>query len=683
MRPARSAALVALCLLGIASGSPAIGAQQRPTFRAAVDLIHVDVVVLDAEGRPVRGLTPDDFELLDRGIVRPVETFVEVAHDNPPALRYPAGVTSDVASNQSAQSERLVLLVVDDLHFRDRTDEVKTLARRVVTEIGDAVSMGMVSTSGEYGVEITEDRARLLAEIDRFEDRTDPGPSSSPLRPPSMVGGAENLGMMTTVPNMDRFFGSIGAYTVVEDIARMVGADGGRRTAVVWISAGVRLAQASMERIQAGEQCAERQGTFSTYRAFFCDSIGGVLEHMRRSSVTTYTVNPGGPRDGGQPIDLIAEETGGFGVQPDDLDAGLTRVIADLDNYYLLGFYPDEVEDDDYRAIEVRVTRPGVTVRHRRGYSRRGAPDLPHNDNPLGALVAGVMPATDLPLRLSAVPLLTTGSKAHVAVALEIDVGAFPEMPADEPFDDTLEYGMFIADLDRKRVVDGKTRTLEMHWSGEDRARPGARVFQVRNVIDLPAGRYQIRASAISDGLDRRGSVYLQMDVPDAGAADVAIGGLAIAPAGRESDHPKIVDAVVRPNWPLPFPPSLERTLTTGDAVRVFFQVRRKSADAALTGRAAIVGADGREIAGVPFDVPADRLSAHDLQLPLAGAAPGGYAVVVSVGDGVTTAERRVGIRVGTPSTDGSRLVPARRLPGFRGVGPLVARVQHEAGGGR
>src|SRR5215467_11663183 len=59
-------------------GAAAIGGQQSapqtppqtptppPVFRAGVDLIQLDVTVVDASGRPVHGLTRDDFTLIDR-----------------------------------------------------------------------------------------------------------------------------------------------------------------------------------------------------------------------------------------------------------------------------------------------------------------------------------------------------------------------------------------------------------------------------------------------------------------------------------------------------------------------------------------------------------------------------------------------------------------------------------------
>jgi VWFA-related protein len=65
----------------------------------------------------------------------------------------------------------------------------------------------------------------------------------------------------------------------------------------------------------------------------------------------------------------LAEATDGLAiVDSNDLAKGLKRVVDDLSSYYLLGYYSTGKLDGKFHPITVRVKRPGVQVRARRGY---------------------------------------------------------------------------------------------------------------------------------------------------------------------------------------------------------------------------------------------------------------------------------------------------------------------------
>src|SRR5688572_11236898 len=89
--------------------------QKPPVFRATTNIIQTDVTVLDRDGRPVRGLTIDDFELYEDGERLEILGFAEVNipdHDDAPAwLRDTA---PDV---RSAVTGRVMVLLLDDANM--------------------------------------------------------------------------------------------------------------------------------------------------------------------------------------------------------------------------------------------------------------------------------------------------------------------------------------------------------------------------------------------------------------------------------------------------------------------------------------------------------------------------------------------------------------------------------------
>ena len=646
----------------IAFAGVMIDAQQttrpaQPTFRAGVDLVQVDVVVLDADGNPVHGLTKDDFVLIDGNLPQPIATFAELIHDRPPAQVFPPGLPLDVASNQSAKSDRLVMLVLDDLHFRGRTEEAKSLVRQVVSGLEGGASLGLVTTSGTFGVEITEDRERLLLEINNFLDHFDPHVGETPNTP---VVNAMGWTMRDPGPNDPAsFFSEFHAFKTVEDVARMMGANDGRRKAMILISAGienVNLTDIAMHPPKNGlDPCfggvegaqimpaGVAPSSSFAIKAMHCGGLNGMYDSLRRSSVAVYPVDPGGPKDRGASLDPVARETGGFAVHANDLEAGMAKLLADLDNYYLLGFYPADPKDKKYHPIDVRVNRPGVTVRHRHGYQPGGPPPPPKNDKPLEQLVAPVMPKTDLPLRLGAVPLFGSGSKMQVLATLEIGVEA-PAGAASPLVNDTIEFAVYAADLKKKKVTVSDARRLDVQWTVETEKSTGT--FRVQSVLSLAPGPYQLRASAMSKTLDKTGSVYLQIDVPDLGDAPLALGGIALTTATSGQAASGVLHTAALQGVSLPFAPALTRAFTEADDVRVFCQVRRASAATAVTGTAAIVGTDGVERVSLPWTIVPSGASNIDLTLPLAGITAGPYRLVVRASDGTHQATREVAIRV-------------------------------------
>src|SRR5262245_4058602 len=59
---------------------------QPPTFRSTTNLVVVDAIVTDGQGRFVRDLTKDDFQIFEDGKPQPVATFslVDLPIDSAP-----------------------------------------------------------------------------------------------------------------------------------------------------------------------------------------------------------------------------------------------------------------------------------------------------------------------------------------------------------------------------------------------------------------------------------------------------------------------------------------------------------------------------------------------------------------------------------------------------------------------
>ncbi|HET9830315.1 MAG TPA: VWA domain-containing protein, partial [Vicinamibacterales bacterium] len=78
-----------------------------------------------------------------------------------------------------------------------------------------------------------------------------------------------------------------------------------------------------------------------------------------------------------QGLRRLAEGTDGVAVlNTNNIEPMLRRVVDDLSSYYLLGYYSTGKLDGKFHSITVRVKRPGVAVRARRGYQALNERDV-------------------------------------------------------------------------------------------------------------------------------------------------------------------------------------------------------------------------------------------------------------------------------------------------------------------
>lgn len=100
----------------------------------------------------------------------------------------------------------------------------------------------------------------------------------------------------------------------------------------------------------------------------FDTPMGGVLGQP--TGPPTPAVDQAQLRDRIEVLRNLAAATDGIAViNSNDIERNLERIAADLSGYYLLGYYSTNTAlDGRFRSLRVRINRPGITVRARRGY---------------------------------------------------------------------------------------------------------------------------------------------------------------------------------------------------------------------------------------------------------------------------------------------------------------------------
>jgi VWFA-related protein len=182
----------------------------------------------------------------------------------------------------------------------------------------------------------------------------------------------------------------------------------------------------------------------------------------------------------------LAEDTGGFAVRnTNDLAAGIETIARDSAAYYRLGYTSSNpAHDGKWRKIEVKLARPGLRVRARKGYYAPRAGEAP--------------PAAPIPLRLTAYVLGEGGSgKASALVVADIDTAGLPG---------PLDMGLLVTGSRKGERWEG---TESVPVAADQPSRSLTRAFE------LPPGEYRAQIAVKDKKAGRLGTVTHTFSVPE------------------------------------------------------------------------------------------------------------------------------------------------------------------------
>jgi VWFA-related protein len=194
-------------------------------------------------------------------------------------------------------------------------------------------------------------------------------------------------------------------------------------------------------------------------------------------------------------LQTLAEGTDGMAVvNSNDLDKGLRRIADDLTSYYLLGYYSTNTRlDGGFRKITVRVKRPGVQVRARRGYRAATAEEVSASRAAAAAPVpAGTATAS------SALAML-----GRIRPGQRFSVNAVPVRSPDGGSITAIWVAGEIEPAAARELRTGGTAVIELSGGTTARASAtlaaGARTFLVRVPVSDVQGAVDVLARVTAD----------------------------------------------------------------------------------------------------------------------------------------------------------------------------------------
>ncbi len=404
-------------------------APPQPTFRTEANYVRVDVYPT-RDGAPVADLTRDDIEILDNGQPQAIDRFEHIQIRAAGPSRVEPGTVAESRSMLENPRARVFVLFLDTYHVdvaaSHRIREPLVHALDGVLGADDLIAVmtpemspddmtfapktttiaGMLERYWHWG-----ERSRLNAIDPEDDEYIACYPEST--KCPDQKGIAEE---MIARRHEKR------SLDALQDLVRHLRGVREERKAILAISNGWLLFRPDhqlmrplkCQGVPSGPDVTvdPRSGRLTTreppltVQSSRCSidrtnlaqiddeqQFREILDEANRANASFYSIDPRGlavfdtpiaGRDGSftppgadramltarlTSLRTLAEATDGLAiVDSNALENGLRRVVDDLTSYYLIGYYSSAKLDGKFHTLAVRVKKPGVQVRARRGY---------------------------------------------------------------------------------------------------------------------------------------------------------------------------------------------------------------------------------------------------------------------------------------------------------------------------
>jgi VWFA-related protein len=567
-------------------------AGQNETVRLRTELVQVQVVVTDKQGRVIEELKKEDFELLEQGRPQEVSFFSEERVGAQPN-RQATPNTDQVAERPtgapgSAKQLRSIVLFFDTLHLSGPSlIRARLSVKQFVDErMTDQDTVVVATSSGVFGVfqNPSQNRQPLLRLIERISNFDASGQSNFTPYLSAMVKQGdraayevaaqvfitEELGGVSLGPGIEPMVRAkasevleIASYkrqstlSVLSAVAERVMGMPGQRLLILMsdgfsmrnhygvpdtgdvqsaiskaVRSGVIIYSIDVKGLEvAAEFDASRRGVTGGSKI-----IGRFSSYMSASA-----------KDRQDGINALAQDTGGKAFfNTNDLKGALQKAI-DLNRiYYTLAYYPpDDKGAKEFRRITVRVkSHPEYNVRAQKGYfasdlKKAEEKELAQSSQQrLLNAIAKPLPVADIGVIASAdyLEVGTDGEQVSLQALIDGTKLTYRE-----------QNGRLLIELDLAAVVydrTGKpvntvTETIRGALSVAEAEAAKRTGFHYSKRIALKPGLYNIRLGLREAGTDRVGTAATWLEVPNLGQGKLTLSSILLTKDSVETAIPR------------------------------------------------------------------------------------------------------------------------------------------------
>ncbi|MDH4065825.1 MAG: VWA domain-containing protein, partial [Acidobacteriota bacterium] len=644
---------------------PATG---QPVFRTGINFVRVDVIATDRQGTPVVDLAQTDFEVLEDGKPQTVETFRLIKVD----MVVPEYATRTIRTREdeevaaSDENARIFVFFLDDYNVRlgNGMSARRDLAEFVRTQLSpsDLVAV-MYPLTPLDGVVLTRNHESVARAIDAFEGRKFRYEPRNALemqysdQPTEIVERIRRQVSLSALKGLSIKLGALreGRKAIIlmsEGYTAMLPPQ--MRDAIAGFSG---LGNPSSGNPLAGENNLTEERARNLAEFDLATELQLVFDAANRTNTAIYAVDPRGLSTGEfdiadnigmrqsqealrstmNSLRTLAENTDGRAiVNRNDLAKGMEQIIRDSSAYYLLGYNSSQApQDGKFHPIRVRVKRPGVQVRARKGYWALSPDEAARATAP-----AKEGPPPAVSKAISAIPSAGGGNRRLVRTWF----GTEPNGNGDAEL--TFVWEPVPAAPGVKREEPRTVSLVATEASGEEVFNgvvtppdPGSATPVATVTFPVKPGRLRMRLAIQGDGDAPLDKEDREVIVPDVTSPDLRLATPRVFVARNGLQYQELRKD------PAPVP-TATREFRRTDRLVVRFGAFGKPTGALVLG-ARLLNRQGQKMADLPVATPPAEANRHQVDLPLSSLAAGEYLLEVSAGaDGQDAATELVAFRV-------------------------------------
>jgi VWFA-related protein len=525
----------------------AAGQQTQPTFSANSNLVIVDVVVRDKSGRPIEGLKPADFAVLEDGKPQKIAVFEFQKLSNepePPAklaladqLKLPEAPKTAITAEKPGQvqyhDKRLMVFYLDfssmgiSEQLRAQEAALDYAAKHITKD--DLVAILLYTSQVQVLTDFTADRdvinsilkALPIGEMSEMAGLADTDDTNGEDTGAAFVADETEFNIFNTDQKL----------AAIEQAARML-SPLPEKKALLYFSAGVNKTGIDNQAQLEATINAAVKANLAIYpidaRGLMADPPGGDASHAASRGTGIYngsvynqqraTIN-----DSQETLYTLAADTGGKAFfDSNDITAGIVQAQQQMRSYYLLGYYTtNPAQDGKYRKITVKLNNAmSAKLEHRKGYYASkvwGKLNGQEKEQQLKEALSAGDPATDLPLALQVNYFRVAPTSYFVPVSIKIP-GSVVALAAKGGASVT-QFDFAGQIQDEQHAVAGNVRdNITVRLDRDNAAKAGHQSFQYDAGFTLEPGKYRLKFVVRENVTGKLGTFDMRFTIPDLSA---------------------------------------------------------------------------------------------------------------------------------------------------------------------